>query len=71
MENSDHNYEFGSNLKRTCIKVNFANLSRDPYLRRKVSNFHPNVRDQIQRHYLQLPNPSSPFTVLRNSTTPA
>ena len=42
MENPYHNYEFGSNPKRTCIEVNFANLSMNPYLRRKVSDYHPN-----------------------------
>ena len=42
MENPYHNYEFGSNPKRTYIEVNFANLSMNPYLRRKVFDYHPN-----------------------------
>ena len=53
MENLDHNNEFGSNPKRTCIKVDVANLPTDPGLRIKISNYHPNERDQIRRHYLQ------------------
>ena len=45
MENLDHNNEFGSNPKRTCIKVDVANLPTDPGLRIKISNYHPNERD--------------------------
>ena len=53
MENPDHNNEFGSNPKRTRIEVDVANLPTDLGLRIKISNNHPNERDQIRRHYLQ------------------
>ncbi|KAL4620382.1 hypothetical protein ACB092_06G150000 [Castanea dentata] len=53
MENHDHNNESGSNPKRTRIEVDVANLPTDPGLRIKISNYHPNERDQIRRHYLQ------------------
>ena len=53
MENPYHNNESGSNPKRTCIEVDVANLPTDPDLRIKISNYHPNERDQIRRHYLQ------------------
>ena len=53
MENPDHNNESRSNPKRTRIKVDVANLPMDPDLRIKISNYHPNERDQIRRHYLQ------------------
>ena len=53
MENPDHNNESGSNPKRTSIEVDVANLPTDPSLRIKISNYHPNERDQIRRHYLQ------------------
>ena len=53
MENPDHNNESGSNPKRTRIKVDVANLPMDLGLRIKISNYHPNERDQIRRHYLQ------------------
>ena len=53
MENPDHNIEFGSNPKRTRIEVDVANLPTNPGLRIKISNYHPNERDQIRRHYLQ------------------
>ena len=53
MENPDHNNESESNPKRTCIKVDIANLPTNPSLRIKISNSHPNERDQIRRHYLQ------------------
>ena len=33
--------------------MNVANLPMDPGLRIKISNYHPNERDQIRRHYLQ------------------
>ena len=53
MENPDYNNEFGSNPKQTCIEVDVANLPTDTGLRIKISNYHPNERDQIRRHYLQ------------------
>ena len=53
MENLDHNNEPGSNPKQTRIKVDVANLPTGPSLRKKISNYHPNERDQIRRHYLQ------------------
>ena len=49
----DHNNESESNPKWTRIEVNVANLPMDPGLRIKISNYHPNERDQIRRHYLQ------------------
>ena len=53
MENLDHNNESGSNPKQTRIEVDVVNLPTDPGLRIKISNYHPNERDQIRRHYLQ------------------
>ena len=53
MENLDHNNEPGSNPKRTRIEVDVANLPTNLGLRIKISNYHPNERDQIRRHYLQ------------------
>ena len=53
MENPDHNNESGSNPKWTCIEVDVTNLPTDLGLRIKISNYHPNERDQIRRHYLQ------------------
>ena len=53
MENPDHNNESRSNPKRIRIEVNVANLSTNPGLRIKISNYHPNERDQIRKHYLQ------------------
>ena len=53
MENPNYNNEFGSNPKQTCIEVDVANLPIDTGLRIKISNYHPNERDQIRRHYLQ------------------
>ena len=53
MENLDHNNESRSNHKRTHIEVDVANLPTDPGSRIKISNYHPNERDQIRRHYLQ------------------
>ena len=53
MENLDHNNEPGSNPKRTRIEVDVANLPTNLGLRIKISNYHPNERDPIRRHYLQ------------------
>ena len=53
MENLDHNNESKSNPKQTRIEVDVTNLPTDPGLRIKISNYHPNERDQIRRHYLQ------------------
>ena len=53
MENPDHNNESKSNPKQTRIEVDVANLPTDPGLRIKISNYHPNERDQIRGHYLQ------------------
>ena len=33
--------------------MDVANLPTGPSLRKKISNYHPNERDQIRRHYLQ------------------
>ncbi|KAK9994738.1 hypothetical protein SO802_024441 [Lithocarpus litseifolius] len=53
MENPNHNNESESNPKRTHIEVDVVNLPMDPGLRIKISDYHPNERDQIRRHYLQ------------------
>ncbi|KAM4100214.1 hypothetical protein ACB094_05G051500 [Castanea mollissima] len=53
MGNLDQNHESRSNPKQTRIEVDVANLPTNLGLRIKISNYHPNERDQIRRHYLQ------------------
>jgi hypothetical protein len=53
MENNNDSIELQSNSKRACVKVDLANLPIDPCLRKKISDYHINDRDQIQRTYLQ------------------
>ncbi|XP_031378142.1 zinc finger MYM-type protein 1 [Punica granatum] len=39
--------------KRRRVEINLEDLPSDPGLRKKISDYHPNVRDRIRRHYLQ------------------
>ena len=39
--------------KRRCIEINFANLSTDPELRHQISNYDPNVEDQVRKAFMQ------------------
>ena len=45
--------EFESNSKQICIKVDFANLPMNSSLKKIISYYHPNDRDQVQSAYLQ------------------
>ena len=45
--------EFESNSKQICIEVYFANLPMNSSLKKIISYYHPNNRDQVQRAYLQ------------------
>jgi len=50
MENND---SIQLNSKRVCASIDLANLSVDPWLRRKIHDYHPNDhKDQIQRIYI-------------------
>jgi hypothetical protein len=53
MENNNDSIELQSNSKRARVEVDLANLPIDPCLRKKISDYHINDRDQIQRTYLQ------------------
>ncbi|KAL5567879.1 hypothetical protein UlMin_024454 [Ulmus minor] len=39
--------------KRSRIEINIADLPFDPGLRAPISDYSPNIQDEIQRHYLQ------------------
>ena len=41
--------------KRNCTSssIDMTNLPTDPGLRPPISNYHPNIQDEIRRHYLQ------------------
>jgi hypothetical protein len=53
MENND-SIKLQSNSKRAHIEVDLANLPTDPFLRKKIYDYHhPSDRDNIQRAYLQ------------------
>ncbi|XP_062100351.1 uncharacterized protein LOC133806242 [Humulus lupulus] len=43
------------NSKRNCTSssIDMTNLPTDPGLRPPISNYHPNIQDEIRRHYLQ------------------
>ncbi|CAN6687026.1 unnamed protein product [Malus baccata var. baccata] len=45
-----------SSSKQTCVdsmEINLETLQYDPGLRRPILSYHPNVRDQVRRAYLQ------------------
>ena len=46
--------------KHGCVDVN--NLPSDPGLRKKISFYHPNDRDEIRRYYLQKKTMSTLWT---------
>ena len=39
--------------KKNRVKFNVDELQADPGLRKKISEYHPNFRDEIRRAYLQ------------------
>ncbi|KAL5562178.1 hypothetical protein UlMin_031925 [Ulmus minor] len=39
--------------KRSRIEINIADLPSDPGLRAPISDYSPNIQDEIRRHYLQ------------------
>ena len=41
--------------KRNCTSssIDMTNLPTDPGLRPPISNYHPNIQDEILKHYLQ------------------
>ena len=39
--------------KRSRIEINIADLPSDPGLRAPISDYNPNIQDEIRRHYLQ------------------
>ncbi|XP_077251768.1 uncharacterized protein LOC143890992 [Tasmannia lanceolata] len=58
MENPGQNSNATEELAQSCskrprVEVNIADLPVDPGLRIRISDYHPNERDKIQRHYLQ------------------
>jgi hypothetical protein len=56
MENND-SIKLQSNSKRSHIEVDLANLPTDPFLRKKIYDYHhPSDRDNIRRAYLQKKN---------------
>jgi hypothetical protein len=52
MENND-SIELQLNSKQARIEIDLANLTVDPCLRKKISDYHPSDRDKIRRAYLQ------------------
>jgi hypothetical protein len=54
MKKNNDSIKFQSNSKRPRVEVDLANLSKDPYLRKKFCDYHPSNRDQIRRAYLQI-----------------
>jgi hypothetical protein len=41
------------NSKQACVELDLMNLPLDPYLRRKIYDYHHNDRGQIQGTYLK------------------
>lgn len=61
MENND-SIELQSNSKRARIEVNLANLTADPCLKKKISDYHLSDRDKIRRvHIYKKKKPCQPF----------
>nr|XP_011462100.1 PREDICTED: uncharacterized protein LOC101307575 [Fragaria vesca subsp. vesca] len=44
-----------SNNIRVGVEINLADLPSDPRLRKSISDYDSNIRDQVQREYLQSP----------------
>ena len=42
-----------SSSKKDRVKINLADLPSDPGLRPRITNYHPNDRDQVRRAYAQ------------------
>jgi hypothetical protein len=53
MVKNNNSINLQSNSKRPRVEVDLANLPGDPCFRKKMSDYHPSDRDQIQRAYLQ------------------
>ena len=54
MKKNNDSIKLQSNSKRPSVEVDLANLPRDPCLRKKICDYHPSDRDQIQRAYQQI-----------------
>ncbi|XP_020422140.1 uncharacterized protein LOC109949841 isoform X3 [Prunus persica] len=53
MESSSPPNEVVNSSKQACLEINLEDLPLDPGLRTRIWDYHPNVRDQVRRAYLQ------------------
>ncbi|XP_021828838.1 uncharacterized protein LOC110769211 isoform X3 [Prunus avium] len=53
MESSSPPNEVVNSSKQACLEINLDDLPLDPGLRTRIGDYHPNVRDQVRKAYLQ------------------
>ena len=52
-ESSSSSKGISKDLKDCLLEINLYDLPADPGLRIRILDYHPNIRDQVRRAYLQ------------------
>ena len=52
-ESSSSSKGISKDLKKYLLEINLDDLPADPRLRIRILDYHPNIRDQVRRAYLQ------------------
>ena len=52
-ESSSSSKGISKDLKEYSLEINLDDLHADPGLRIRILDYHPNIRDQVRRSYLQ------------------